>query len=323
MVRPLLVGIILSLASLGRAQEASNVKLVGQIGGTCRVAGLAGNYAYLQEGPALDIVDVSNASSPLIVGRFVSSSRVYAGCISDGKAYVLSGSGLEIIDVSRPTSPARVGLYSGFLPYDGSFGVAASGNLAYVVPFRYEALTASGVLQIVNTANPSSPTLVGSWRMAVREYGLRIQLSQGLAYVYTDRAELDTPRLRVLDVSNPSSPTLRGSYRFSDIPGDFCVSGGLGYFPVGTGLQILDLTNPSSPILRGSCAVASYAIAVQVVGSLAYVTVLDKGLQIIDVSDSARPRVRGAYDTPAKGPHPSVWCQDWRMSVTRRTVYTF
>lgn len=291
-----LAGLLVGVTRLVPAQEAWNIKLVGQIGGSCRIAELAGNYAYLREGPALDIVDVSNPSSPLIVGRFVFSSRVGDVFISSGKAYVLSGSGLEIIDISRPASPTLVGLYPGFLPSGGT-AVCVSGNLAYVTTFLWPG---SGALRIINVANPSSPSLVGSCQLPPNEFGERIQVSGALAYVATDTFSYDTPRLRVFDLSNPSSPTLRGSYRFSSTPGDFCVLGGLGYFPIGTGLQILDLTTPSSPILRGSCGMPSYAIAVRVVGSLAYVADLDKGLQIIDVSDSARPRVRGAYDTPGK-----------------------
>jgi hypothetical protein len=64
----------------------------------------------------------------------------------------------------------------------------------------------------------------------------------------------------------------------------------------GSGLQILDVSNPTAPVRLGGYDTDGWAVAVQVVGSLAYVAD-GAGLQILEVSNPVAPLLRGGYRT--------------------------
>jgi fibronectin type 3 domain-containing protein len=278
---------LLVLVPEARAQ-VENVELVGQIGGSCYTVHVVGHYAYIGEGYSLRILDVSNPSSPVPLGRVrlpgVRESGGVAGSIhvSAGLAYVGVGDGgLQIIDVTNPGAPTPRG--SCFTSGQAS-GVHMLSGLAYV---------ANGMsgLQIVDVSSPSAPTLRGSCDTPGQ--ATSVYVSGSLAYV----ADW-TSGLQIIDVTNPSSPTLRGSYNTSGEAGGVCVSGGLAYVADGTsGLQIVDVSNPSAPTLRGSYDTPGVAWGVYVAGGLAYVADMG-GLQIIDVTNPTSPTLRASYDTP-------------------------
>src|SRR5690242_10824994 len=48
---------------------SQNVELLGQMGGATEAIFVQGNYAYIGEGPRLAIFDISNPSSPLLLGK--------------------------------------------------------------------------------------------------------------------------------------------------------------------------------------------------------------------------------------------------------------
>ena len=75
-VRVAAAGVFCVLATCGRAQETSNVELVGQIGGVCKDVHVAGNNAYISQGPSLEILDISAPSSPVLLGRVVLPSLI-------------------------------------------------------------------------------------------------------------------------------------------------------------------------------------------------------------------------------------------------------
>ncbi len=82
-----------------------------------------GDYAYLFGG-GLRIIDISDPSNPSEI-----SSIGYGGndlALSGNYAYL---GDLRVIDISNPLSPYLAGYYLG----DGGAGIAASGNLAYVL----------------------------------------------------------------------------------------------------------------------------------------------------------------------------------------------
>ena len=78
-------------------------------------------YAYLGEGKSLTVLDVSDPSAPVVVGRTAPlpgtvSSVAVAGDPATGPAYAYAltwDSGLRIVDVSEPANPVEVGFYDG------------------------------------------------------------------------------------------------------------------------------------------------------------------------------------------------------------------
>ena len=111
-----------------------------------------GAYAYIGVGPRLVILDVTDPTRPVEVGKTAPISEL-AKCVAvaSGYAYVGDGGGLQLMDVSDRADPAKVGFYDA--PASVS-DVAVLGSLAYV------AATTSG-LRVVNILNPRQPSEVG------------------------------------------------------------------------------------------------------------------------------------------------------------------
>ena len=243
---------------------------------------VSGKYAYVADGASgLQIIDISNLSSPTLVGTYDtnSASGVY---VSGRFAYVGDAAfGLQIIDISNPSSPTLAGTYD----TSGSASqVYVSGKYAYVAD------GASG-LQIIDISNPSSPTLVGTFGSVLSISGV---------YVFGKYAYLadDTSGLQIIDISNPSTPTLAGTYNTGGFSKRVYVSGKYAYVADSfSGLQIIDVSNPSTPTLAGTYNTSGNAWSVYISGKYAYVADGAPGLHIIDISNPSSPTLVGTYDT--------------------------
>ena len=120
----------------------------------------------------LQIIDVSNPASPVLVGAYDTSDFARDVYVSGSLAYVADWrAGLQVIDVSNPASPIRRGGYdtSGY-----AYDVFVSGSLAYIAD-------RDAGLQIIDVSNPANPVrrrrLSTSarchWRLRLRLVGLR------------------------------------------------------------------------------------------------------------------------------------------------------
>ncbi|MBW2990560.1 hypothetical protein KY348_02530 [Candidatus Woesearchaeota archaeon] len=267
------------------AMEDATLTLAGNYDTVGHAVGVyvSGEYAYVADrAPGLQIIDISNPSSPSLAGNY-NSYMAWDVYVSGEYAYISDGDlGLQIIDISNPSSPSLAGSYdTPSIAYD----IHVSGEYAYVADYN------SG-LQIIDISNPSSPSLAGSYDTPGSAWG--IYVSGEYAYV----ADYDAG-LQIIDISNPSSPSLAGSYDTPDHAFDVYVSGEYAYVADrDSGLQIIDISNPSSPSLAGSYDTPDDARGVHVSGEYAYVVNYGAGLQIIDVSDPSSPTLVGGYDTP-------------------------
>ena len=122
---------VVSAPSPYAPDDAKNVELVGQIGGTTHAVAIQGNYAYIGEGGRLTILNITDPQNPSVVGKTSLLQGVVEGVtVSGDYAYVADyKEGLRVIDVSDPTSPTEVGYYNtpGYAE-----DVAVSGDYAYV-----------------------------------------------------------------------------------------------------------------------------------------------------------------------------------------------
>jgi len=109
--------------------------------GTCATPGTArdvyvqGNYAYIADGGAgLQVIDVQNPQSPVLVGNCDTPDNAYGVKVSGNYAYIAdSYSGLQIINVSNPSAPVWVGSYE---TPSRAWNVVVSGSFAYVAGDR-------------------------------------------------------------------------------------------------------------------------------------------------------------------------------------------
>ncbi len=125
---------------------------------------VAGNYAYVVDGAAFHIVDITNPTAPDLIHTSdlefaykVSIAGDYAYVVQDcnrfGNPCGWYNVNLSILDISDPNAPVHVGTYYPGYGYIGDISV--NGQYAY--------LTLAGLsrLQIVDVSNPAAPTLAG------------------------------------------------------------------------------------------------------------------------------------------------------------------
>src|SRR5262249_25633528 len=112
-------------------------------------------------------------------------------------------------------------------------GVDVNGDFAYV------AAGASG-LQVVNIADRSNPSIVGSLSLPGNTNDIR--LLGNLAYIAGGSAGL-----QIGDNSNPTTPVLRGTLATSGNALDVAVRGTTVYVANSSNLVIADVTNPAAP----------------------------------------------------------------------------
>jgi RHS repeat-associated protein len=242
---------------------------------------ISGDYAYLACLTGLEILDISNPSTPIFVGKYYNQYGVTDVAVSGNYAYVATTYGVVIVDITDPTSPKGVGGYNASNKYVNE--VAVSGNYAY-------ASVSEVGLVILNITNSSSPTFAGSY--ACRAYD--ITLVDNYAYVADN-----SNGLLILDVTNSSSPTLVGNY--AGRANYVTVSGNYAYVVADSGvgndpdLSIIDITNKSSPMLSGTYDTINEVRNVFVKDNFAYIPDAKKGIIIIDITDTSSPKLAGRY----------------------------
>lgn len=236
----------------------------------------------------LHIFDVSNPSQikPLGVAPAGSLDVVLSGNI----AYVADDGGCGVVDVSTPTAPVV-----GRRVYTGTqvVGLHLSGNLLYLA---HPGIIRPNGLAVVNVANPSSPTLVGT--CPTSGMASAVLVSSGTAYMASSNGGLS-----ILDVRNPAHPTLRASYDTLSDASDVYVEGGVAYIANGVrGLKTIDVSNPSAPRLLGSLLTGGGVFRMAVSGKKAYLAEGNYWMDgptghayVVDISSPASPRLLSSY----------------------------
>ena len=250
---------------------------------------IVGDYAYVTgtNSKALEIIDISNPSDPkhkgsllggtigtapflsLPITIFVSGNFAFIGNLG-GPDPMTNPSALEIVDISNPSLP----VHKGAIPLGNNpnvsypYGIAVSGNYAYVTDFANDALE---IIDVSNLALPvqkgklvdgggnqtlpygsgSPPYLLGAWG---------VHISGNYAFIGLNTVVADpnpntsyTGALEVVDISNPALPFHAGALFAEPIAyaRNMHVVGDKAYIPSRTNgsLSIVSLTNPISPKL--------------------------------------------------------------------------
>lgn len=295
--------------------------------GPCWAVAAAGDHAYFGSGAVLMVADITDPSTPIVVGELELPADIDGIAISNGSAFLACGSqGLWVVDVTDPTAPVIAGAYTSSL---WPVSLDVSGDLAYVanaanpeslvildvsdpaaitklgsvwgllvsvydvtVAGTYAFLVGDGDgLKIVDVSDPTAPTLVGE---SPAFHGVSVSVQNGYAYA----VEFDTDPtsgFRVFDVSNPSAPVQTA---FVPHPwlSDVAVVGNIAYLSSGFLLESYDITDPSTPVAIGSLSMSAFRLDAS--AQQLYAAGFDDGLQIVDVTDPTLPSVIGAVDTP-------------------------
>ncbi len=269
--------------------DAENVEFVGHIGRDTSAVAVRGDYAYIGDEKTFTIVDVSNPTSPTVVGKtppIPTPGDVKDIAIHSDYAYVVTGrdTKLRVIDVSDPTAPAEIGSHQ--TPWWAT-EVDVSEGYAYVADDWWG-------LRVVDVRDPTSPTEVGYLETSRPAWASGVAVSGDYAYLAAGGGGL-----QVVDVSDPTNPIEVGSY---DTPGysvGVYVTGSYAYVTdEDEGLHIVDVSDPSLPTGVGSHSTPGLAVDVYVSADYAYVADWEQGLRVVDVSIPSSPAEVGYYDTP-------------------------
>jgi hypothetical protein len=284
---------------------------------------VSGNYAYATgvvyvggqpQSVRLDVIDISLPSQPRVVGALeASEARYHPVAHADGRflhwAYFGLGAegnhgGYRILDLSDPMNPLALSqceLPLGEVP----MAVGVAGNVAYVVT--------DDALRTFDIDDPSNPQEKNVMLPQADFWEATIEVTGQHAYLQSGGGG----DLTVLDIKEPTNPLpvarFDSDYQ-SDLPP--CVQGNFAYIiGLKKRFRVLDTGNPRQPTLVGAkddlgAAVTDASIEIRgfrvpaqrgyVAGRVKRSPDIHSGfLQVIDLSDPARPRDLGFLETYA------------------------
>ncbi len=258
--------------------------LFGQIGGATRAVAVQGDYAYLNVGPRLVILDVADPTRPVVAGQ----SAVLPGF----ESLALAGDPSTDFAKHPPEgAPAEPPALPGTCVQGKCVTAGASGTgqtCAYVA-------AGEGGVRILDVSNPTAPVEVGFYA------------TPGPAWSITVVGDPSADFAKHPPEGTPAEPpALPGTC----VQGKCVTAGASGAGPVyayvaaGDGLHVLDVSDPSAPVKIGFYPTPDAALDVAIVGNTAYVAEVYSetddprergGLRILDLSDPAQPNEIGFY----------------------------
>lgn len=307
-------------------------QVVDQLGGESLALAVDGNTVYLGVGPRVLAVDVSDPTSPQMLGQSPVLPGVVHGIdLAGGYAMIAAGAGLHLLDVR---APAQLQV-AGTLPLEGEAQqVSAGPQTAVAVAGACQEEACGGSLVVVDPVVPSAPQLVGqlelpdlpvdvegSAELLVVGHGSGVTTvdasdpaqPQALATTYLPGGvrdvELDGPiafaagngQVHVLDLTYPITPTVAGTYSAVPAASTLALADGLLYVGeafcefdlCGSNVLALDRTQPAQLAESGLFSTSGAVTDMHVAGDLAFLATAEEGLQVVDVAEPAKARVLG------------------------------
>lgn len=243
---------------------------VNGAGGSLHAIAVTGTLAYIAQSNHIVVVDFSDPSHARQLARIPLVARVIT--IAGPLAYVASlTQGLQILDLHIPAAPVVIG---GFATPGTITDIEVVGDLAYVVQENAPA-------QIIDVRNPQHTVVLSSLPPTSA-----IAVSGQMAYLVSG-----TDRLLIVDVHTPASPHQVGQYLMPDGVSDVAADGSIAYVAGSDGVRILDLHEPARPILLATYPASAGATSVHLAGSTVYASLFVEGMCLLDVRNSAAPRL--------------------------------
>ena len=142
-------------------------------------------------------------------------------------------------------------------------------------------------------------SLVSTWAQEGYTLNLVGRLNTGITYdvhVEDDTAYITNNQgVDILDISDISNPRKTSTIRINDGAFGIYVEDDVAYIAGETGLTITNVSEPEHPKIIGSFYDGGVNRNVRVLGSYAYVTDYEDGLEILDISDLSNPEKIGCF----------------------------
>lgn len=260
--------------------------------GVIRNLRVAGNIAYLADGPAgLTLVDVADSARPRLLGSNNKLGDVHHVALGTGRAVVSNrGGDIVLVDITRPALPLivsklRTEAAPQALAWNDGEAWLATGHGAQRIDFHAEAAP---------VISDEGVNLGGSRRGYIKD---------NLLYVADWFSGL-----HVYDIADPRNLRHAGNFHTPGSSKGVVVRDGIAFVADDDhGVQILDVSNPAQPTLLSNIPTPGLAYTMKLVDALLYIADHRGGLHIAGISDVRAPRLLGSVDTPGK-----AWAVDVR-----------
>jgi hypothetical protein len=243
------------------------------------------SYAYVISSSATGrfyIIDISSPASPVLRSSLPLGYALNGVYVSGNYAYITGSNKLVVIDISSPTDPVIKKSFA-ITGVTTSYSVKVFGNYAYVT---------AGTAGIVTIDISSSTNPVKKGSVATNNArGFDIK---GIYAYVADPGSSGNHNFKVIDISSSTAPIARYTLTAGLVtPQNVYVQGNYAYLAdTGVGLLVFDITNPISPVLKSTYTTNA---ASGVSGSGNYVYFTNGNFNILDVSSSTKPLIKGRF----------------------------
>lgn len=259
---------------------------------------VSGNYAYVVRNdgtPDFLIIDISNLSSPTLVGSLSLTGIPQNVTVSGNYAYIGSrqdNQDLQIINISNPSLPTVAGTYDAAGTND-VVHIVVSGTTAYLT----RTLDASNPeIVVVNVTNPAAVSLVGSLDLG----GTASDAVLIGSYLYVSNYNTSA-ELYVVDVSTPATPIVAATLNLTGTSTGLSIAGAGSVVFIGRTageVRAVDISTPTSPIQLGSYAAGSNVTDLSLGNENTYLFIstsaTSNNFRVLDVSNTSAISLLGS-----------------------------
>jgi hypothetical protein len=298
------------------SQDSINVDLVGRWAhGPCYAADVEGDYAYIGNGGAFQVLDVSTVDDPQLVAEINLSNTIHNLVLHGNHVYLVDRDHIfHVFDISNPGSPIEVGVHQ--LPF-------STANLVVQNGYAYIGDTTHG-LRIIDISNLSAMSEAGSIPdIEVRDIAIKnkyifiaggsegfriidssnlpnlpeigflpgftnlVRIQDNFAYIHTSNG------IQIVSIANPTSPTPLGLYNNPGSAHEICVTANYlflnEYYNDGSEyyywLRAIDISDPDNPLQIAYLNPSWYVHNMEVNNGHIFVSTGAAGLQILNAVD--------------------------------------
>jgi len=247
---------------------------------------VVGDFAYLSGQGRIKIFDLHDPTQPALAQTYgLNPGEPWASpavILDNRMAYVVVYDettidfNLQVMQFDPPAPPTMYSVYEGLIEdeifMDEIIGLDGDGQRVYLSYWN-------GMVELLDTSNPYSPTLTGTYSSTLHAYLIR----QAGDLVLLGASE----KVVIIDFSNPLSPTLASTLDLPEIVYDIQVDGGWAYIATSgyelseNGITVYDILDPYHPTLLGTYP--TMARHIQIDGGLMYVSADEDGLQVVSL----------------------------------------
>jgi hypothetical protein len=235
---------------------------------------------------SLQILDMRNFLNHNTFGFSDMSAKGRGLTVIDNIAYITNG-GLQIVDVSDSFKPEII---SNFDTPGTANDVTVMDGTAYIA--------VSNGLQIIDVSNPFKPEKKGF--IDTQASATCVAVVEKTAFVGCNLS------LKIIDVSNPLNPVDISTIALPGYANSLYIIDDRAYVTInphpnwnGGNLLIIDISNSSNPIFIDDIHTDSYlAYGNKIINNISYITVSDKGMYAIDISQPLNAQLLYTVNAP-------------------------